>query len=66
MAFSGRAKTHRKDNIDHIHQNQDQVCYTGEVECIRSRHQNNGYDVVGQHLPVILATFLNVDHYKLL
>jgi len=58
--------TYREENVPNIEQHQNQVAYGVVVVSVRSNDQRNGDEMVGQHLPMVLATLLNVDDKDLL
>lgn len=57
---------YRQENIDQVHQDEDQVTDPGLVVVVGAGDQGDGNEVVGQHLPVVLAALLNVDDQDLL
>lgn len=59
-------ETHWKDNVDNIHNNENQVANACKVVGVRGHDQSDGDEVVRQHLPVILSLLLNVDDVDLL
>lgn len=59
-------ETHWKDNVDNIHNDENQVADACKVVGIRGHDQANGDNVVRQHLPVIFSLLLNVDDVNLL
>lgn len=60
------AGTYREENVPEIEQHQNQVAHGIVVVSIRSNNQRNSDEVVRQHLPMVLATLLNVDDKDLL
>ncbi len=58
--------TNRKEQVHHVHDNQDEVADPGEVIAVARRNEGSGDDVVTKHLPVVLATLLDVDDDDLL
>lgn len=59
-------KTHREKDVHHIHQDEHQVGHPGEMQGIRGGNQHDRHQVVGEHLPVVLATGLDVQDEDLL
>ena len=62
----GGGAAYGKEYVNQIHKDQDQVTDTCLVVVVRARDEGNGDEVVGQHLPMVLAAFLNVDNKDLL
>lgn len=60
------AGTYREENVPKIEQHQNQVAHGVVVVSIRSDNQRNSDEMVRQHLPMVLATLLNVDNKDLL
>lgn len=58
--------TYREQDVANIKEHQDQIAHGVVVVPVRADNQRNGDEVVGQHLPVVLATLLDVDHKDLL
>jgi hypothetical protein len=58
--------THRQEYIARIHQNEDYVASRCKVERVRADEEQDGDDVVGEHLPVVLSPFLDIDDENLL
>lgn len=58
--------TYRKEEIHHIHDDQDEQSNTGVVVAVARRNQGRRDKVVAKHLPVVLAAILNVDDNNLL
>ncbi len=63
---SGDRETHRKEDVDHVHEHEDQVTDARKVVCVRGEQKAVGDDVVGEHLPVVLAPLLHMDDQELL
>lgn len=61
-----RARTYREDQIDYIHQTQDDIANLGLVVAVAANQKQTCDDVVGEHLPMILSALLNVDDQNLL
>lgn len=59
-------ETYRQDDVDSVHEDQDQVSNAGVVVVVAARHKTNSDDVVRKHLPVVLAAFFDVDNNDLL
>lgn len=66
MVIPWHKKTYRKEDIAHVEQDEDGVADQVEVVPVRCDNQNNGNEVMAQHLPVVLAALLDVDHEHLL
>lgn len=58
--------TYREENVDHVHEHEYQVADARKVVCVRGEQQAVGDDVVGEHLPVVLAPLLHMDDQELL
>lgn len=61
-----RMLTYWKEEIDNIHDAQDQVGNLNLMIPVCGKDQKIGNDVVGKHLPIILSTLLNVHDHDLL
>ena len=58
--------SYREKEVDDIHQHQNEVADTGEAISVRGKNERDGDNVMGEHLPVVLAALLNVDNQDLL
>lgn len=56
----------RKEEVDNVHENQEEMADAGLVVGITAGDKADGDEVVGQHLPMVLAAVLNVDDKHLL
>lgn len=61
VGFQQFRRTYRQEQVNHIHQDHDQVGDPGRVIRVRRRDERDGDKVVSQHLPVILAAVFYVD-----
>lgn len=61
-----RQYTNWKDEVYNIHETQNGVANFCLVVSVTSKDQGASYDVVGEHLPVILPPLFNVHHHNLL
>jgi hypothetical protein len=58
--------TYRKEEVNNIHDDEDEVTNAGVVVRIASIDESCGDDVVSEHLPMILAALLDVNDNHLL
>jgi hypothetical protein len=58
--------TYREEDIAKVHHAQNHVADLGLVEGVAAEEQHAGEDVVGEHLPMVLAVLLNIHHEQLL
>lgn len=58
--------TYCEEDVDHIHEAQNDVSDLGLVVAVAHRHERARDDVVREHLPVVLAPLLHVYHEDLL
>jgi len=63
--FCGPGKTHRKHNINEIHQRVHDGADACKVAIVRCADEPDRDAVVEEHLPVVLAALLRVDHVHL-
>jgi hypothetical protein len=61
-----QALCERKEEVNDIHEHEDQVADPRLVVSVRSCDERDGDEVVRKHLPVILAAVLEVDDEDLL
>lgn len=71
MLLAGKGRlcynwTYGEEQIDNIHEQKDKVADTRVAISVGRINQGVGNDVVGEHLPVILATLFDVDDQDLL
>jgi len=59
-------QTYREDKIDHVHQDKNGIASAHLPIPIGECEQENRNDVMCEHLPVVLATFLYIDDEDLL
>jgi len=57
---------YRQDDVDKVHDGQNDDSDAHVEVAVGQAHQRGGEDVVGEHLRVVLALLLNVDDKKLL
>lgn len=57
---------YRQEEVNHIHEYQHQIPHPRMPVPIRRVNQRARHNVVGKHLPVVLAALLNVDDDELL
>lgn len=55
-----------KEQIHHVHDDQDEQSNAGVVVAVARRNQGRGDEVVAKHLPVVLAAVFDVDDDNLL
>lgn len=58
--------TYRQEQIHHVHNDKDEVANTSVVVTITGEEESSGDEVVGEHLPVVLAALLDIDDDDLL
>lgn len=58
--------TYRKEEVNNIHDNEDEVSNARMVVGVASKDKSGGDDVVSEHLPMILAALFNVNDNHLL
>lgn len=64
--FLASRYTHREDNIDHIHDNEDIITNSSVMIAVTRRDESNGDKMMTEHLPVVFASFLDIDNNDLL
>lgn len=58
--------SYREEDVNDIHQHENEVADTGEAVSVGGENERDGDNVMREHLPVVLAAFLNVDNQDLL
>jgi len=59
-------QAYRKDKIDHVHEDENSIAGAHLPVSVGKCEQEDRDDMMREHLPVILATFLNIDDEDLL
>jgi hypothetical protein len=59
-------QAYREDKIDNVHQNKNSIAGAHLPVSVGKCEQEDRDDVVREHLPVVLATFFNIDDEDLL
>jgi hypothetical protein len=57
--------THRKEDITKIHKNVNDCADPREIDVIAAGDKEDGQDVMGKHLPVILSWLFRMNHVDL-
>jgi hypothetical protein len=65
-ACSTAGYAYREDNVDKVHNGENDNANLGMVVTVRQKHEGGGEDVMGKHLRIVLALLLDVDHKELL
>jgi hypothetical protein len=60
-----QGKAYRQENIRSIHENHDQAPNASKVVGVTAGDEDNGDDMVGHHLPVVLAPGLGIKNKDL-
>lgn len=59
-------ETYRKEEINNIHDDEDEVSDTGVVVGVAGKDESGSNDVVSEHLPMVLTALFNVNDNHLL
>lgn len=59
-------ETYRENQIDDIHQTQDDIADLGLVVAVAANQEQTCNDVVGEHLPMVLSALFHIDDHDLL